>query len=335
MLQNLEAVNNEFPWFFATVVFIFGCCWGSFLNVVIYRVPKKLSVVTPRSFCTTSKKPIPWYDNIPILSWIILGGKSRFDRQPISIRYPAVELLTGILFLCAWLLLPPVVALVGFPFIAILIAGTWIDLDHMILPDFSTIGGMLLGVLLSFLFPALHDYATGEPFLVEGIRSMIVAVIGIFVGSGVILWIAILAESILKKEAMGFGDVLFMGCIGAFCGWQGALFAVFGGALIGTIVVIPLMIMEKLFGIKIPALGNVENSQSEESAGKDTSKETKEPTSEDKADDSKEDTDLKMGTAIPFGPWLALGAVIYYIFLRGPVDNYFYTLQELLFGQTW
>lgn len=334
-LQSFNAVNTEFPWFFATVVFIFGCCWGSFLNVVIYRVPKKLSVVTPRSFCTTSQKPIPWYDNIPVFSWLMLRGKSRFDGQPISIRYPAVELLTGILFLAAWLLLPPVVALVGFPFIAILIAGTWIDLDHMILPDFSTIGGMLLGVLLSFFFPALHGYNTGEPFLIEGMRSMIAATIGILIGSGVILWIAVLAETILKKEAMGFGDVLFMGCIGAFCGWQGALFAIFGGALLGTLIVIPLMIAEKLFGIKIPALGNIENASDENAETKDEPKEKAKNKSDSEKEEPEEDTELKMGTAIPFGPWLALGGALYYIFLREYVDNYFTTLQILFFDQNW
>lgn len=335
MLQDFETVNSEFPWFFAMVVFIFGCCWGSFLNVVIYRVPKKLSVVTPRSFCTTSNKPIPWYDNIPIVSWVFLGGKSRFDRQPISIRYPLVEILTGVLFLCAWLLLPPVTALIGFPFLAILIAGTFIDLEHMVLPDFSTIGGMLLGVLLSFLFPALHGYATGEPFILEGIRSVLAALIGILVGSGVILWIAVLAEAILKKDAMGFGDVLFMGCIGAFCGWKGALFAVFGGALLGTLIVIPLMIAQKLFGIKTPTPGRVENNPpSKETVTKDTTKEDSKTKSEDEAEEQ-DDTELGMGTAIPFGPWLALGAVLYFVFLRGPVDNYFYTLQDLFFGQSW
>ncbi len=324
MLESFQAVDAEFPWFFPVVVFIFGACWGSFLNVVIYRVPQKKSVVTPRSFCTTSGKPIPWYDNIPLISWLLLRGKSRYDGKPISVRYPAVELLTALLFLVVWLLQPPLIALPGFVFLALLISGTFIDLEHMILPDFATVGGMIVGVAFSFFIPAMHGFgASGQPYFIEGLRSGIMATVGVLVGSAVILWIAVLAETLLKREAMGFGDVLFMGCIGAFCGWQGALFAIFGGALFGTIVVIPLMIIQKVFGIKSTGVGRVENRTMEEVAESEEAGETKAGAGEDQ--------DLKMGTAIPFGPWLAVGGALYYVFLRGPVDDYFANLQAIFY----
>lgn len=329
MLEAWKWIHAEHPWFFAIVVFVFGACWGSFLNVVIHRVPKKQSVVSPRSYCTTSGKPIPWYDNIPLLSWLLLGGKSRHDKKPISVRYPAVELLTALLFLFCWLLNPPMIALAGFPFIAILIAGTFIDLEHMILPDFSTIGGMLLGLLLSFLIPSLHDYGLEAPFLIEAMRSLITGFIGVLVGSGVILWIAVLAETVLKKEAMGFGDVLFMGCIGAFCGWQGALFAIFGGALLGTLIVIPMLILQKLFGLRIQP-GRVENRTWEEVDAAEKEAKTK-----GQPETGPEEQDLGIGSKISFGPWLALGGVVYFVFAREYVDAYFDTLETIFFGPVW
>lgn len=326
MLESFRVIDAEFPWFFAVVVFVFGACWGSFLNVVIYRVPLKKSVVTPRSFCTTSGKPIPWYDNIPLLSWVLLGGKSRFDKKPISIRYPAVELLTALLFLAVWLLQPHEIALPGFVFLALLISGTFIDLEHMILPDFATVGGMLAGVLFSCFIPAMQGFGdAGQPYFIEGIRAGIMSVIGVLVGSAVILWIAVLAETLLKREAMGFGDVLFMGCIGAFCGWKGALFAIFGGALFGTIVVIPLMVIQKIFGLKAAGVGRVENRTMEEVAASEEKGETK------AGEDA--DQNLKMGTAIPFGPWLAVGGMLYYVFLRAQVDAYFANLQDIFYVQ--
>ena len=279
--------------FFNIIVFIFGACWGSFLNVVIYRVPKELSLISPRSFCRTSGKTIPWYDNIPILSWFILHGRSRFDGQPISIRYPFIEGLTGLLFLLCWYCLPIDVAIVGWVFICILLSAIYIDLDHMILPDILTIGGMLCGLILSIVVPNLHGFGDQPILILAIIHSLAAAIIGVCVGSAVLLWISVLAENILKREAMGFGDVLFMGCIGSFCGWEGALFAIFGGALIGTIFMIPIMLIQRL-SRKNNALH------------------------------------IGMGTSIPFGPWLAIGALGYFIFLREPVDAYFLNLQRVL-----
>ena len=308
-IDQLLYFQSNFPWVWSIWIFIFGACWGSFLNVVVYRMPRNLSVVKPRSFCTSSGKPIPWYDNIPILSWLILRGRSRHDKEPINPRYPIVEGLTGLLFVVSWWTLPPSLAIVSWVFICILLPATFIDLEFMQLPDVLTVGGMCVGLILSIIFPSLHGYALGNPYMLEAIQSLITAIIGVLIGSAVLLWIAMIAEMILKREAMGFGDVLFMGCIGAFCGWPGALFAIFGGALIGTIVIIPMMILQKLTGKAIITPGHIENKG-----------------------EGEEDAKIGAGTAIPFGPWLAVGALFYFILLRQPVNAYFENFRLLLFN---
>jgi len=317
-------MRAEFPWLLAIFVWFLGICWGSFLNVVIYRTPRGLSVVKPRSFCPSSGKPIPWYDNIPIISWLILRGRSRFDGSPISFRYPLVEMITGLLFVACWLWLPLEVAIVGWIFVCLMIAATFIDLEHMILPDAFTIGGMVIGVILSFALPELHGYGRGNLFFIESMRSGISSFIGVFIGSGVILWISVVAETILKREAMGFGDVLFMGCIGAFCGWQGALFAIFGGALIGTIVIIPLMLIQAIRGKMGVTTGRVENRIQETESKSDA-------TTHD--DGRSSDQRLGVGTAVPFGPWLAVAAILYYIGLRYPVNQYFGNFKDVLYTE--
>lgn len=312
MMDELYLLSREFPWFAAVAVFIFGACWGSFLNVCIYRMPKGESVVTPRSHCSCGKL-IPWYDNIPIVSWLVLRGRARCCGAHFSVRYAVVESLTGGLFVAAFLLLPPAQALPGMVFVAILIAASFIDLDHMILPNLFTVGGTVVGVLLSFLVPGLHGFSGGDPWLVEGLRSGVMAMIGAVVGAGVILWIMELAELILRKEAMGYGDVVFMGCIGAFCGWQGALFAIFGGAFIGALLIIPVVLAQRIVSHfkseKEPVAGQLKKTEADEET---------EPA-------------LGFGVAVPFGPWLALGGLLYFLIMRAPVDAYFSQLKEVVF----
>src|ERR1019366_125707 len=178
--------------------------------------------------------PIAWHDNIPVLSWLILRGRARCCGRPFSARYPFVELLTAALFLACWLRMPPAQAVCGWVFLASLICGTFIALDHMIIPDGFTVGLAVEGILLSALVPALHGHH-GGPFALASLRSVSDSLAGLVAGSGVVLWIALIAEAVLKKEAMGFGDVKFVGAIGAFCGWHGAVFSVFGGAAVGTV----------------------------------------------------------------------------------------------------
>ncbi len=247
MIENFTYINADFPWFFAVFSFIFGATVGSFLNVCIYRIPAERSVVFPGSTCACGK-PIAWYNNIPILTWVFLRGRASCCGEKFSARYPAIELLTAVLFYASWVMHPPVVAMIGFLFIAFLICSTFIDLDHMIIPDRFSIGGMLIGVLLSILFPSLQG-VEGQP-IIANIESGVHSIIGALIGAGLVYWIAVLGEIVFRKPAMGEGDVKFVGFIGAFCGWQGAVFAMFGGAFIGTLILLPVLLLGRIFGWK-------------------------------------------------------------------------------------
>jgi leader peptidase (prepilin peptidase)/N-methyltransferase len=290
MIETYAAFNEQFPWLFRIFAFVFGTIVGSFLNVCIYRIPEERSVVSPGSACSCGQA-IVWYDNIPILSWILLRGRARCCGGYFSVRYPLIELLTGVLFFLCWLFFTPWVALAGMVFCSILVCATFIDLDHMIIPDRFTIGGAVVGVVLAFLVPGLHGFDSGIALL-DSMRSGLAAIIGLLVGSAVVLWIALLAEIVLKKEAMGFGDVKFLGAIGAFTGWEGALFSVFGGAVLGTIGLGIILLVRPLFRIK-------------------------------KAEGPKEEADVALGRMVPFGPMLAMGGLLYFLFFSGWVDAYF------------
>jgi len=249
MSSNYAEINAVLPWFFPVVAAVFGALIGSFLNVVIYRVPAGKSIVRPGSHCACGQ-PIAWYDNIPILSWFILRGRARCCGRPYSFRYPFIEFLTAALFLACWFRfaeISPGKAVCGMLFVSILICATFIDLDHMIIPDVFTIWFGLIGVALSVAVPALHGQMTGD-FSVDSVQSLIVSTKGLFIGSALVLWIAFLAEHILRKEAMGFGDVKFVGMIGAFCGWQGAVCSIFGGAMVGTLWFILALVWQKISG---------------------------------------------------------------------------------------
>lgn len=282
---DFAVFNAEFPWFFPPVAFIFGALVGSFLNVVIYRVPAGKSIVHPGSHCVCGH-PIAWYDNIPILSWFILRGKARCCGRGYSFRYAFIEALTGMLFLACWLTYPPAAAIAGMIFVSLLVAATFIDLDHMIIPDSITIWGTVGAVMVAAVVPSLHHQAVEPLFLLGSIKSAFTALIGALIGSGLILWIGLIAEAVLKKEAMGFGDVKFMGLIGAFLGWPGALFAVFGGAIVGTLWFMMAMLISKITGKQSTAALHAETPEGES-------------------------TDLAMGAQVPFGPMLAIAAVIY------------------------
>jgi leader peptidase (prepilin peptidase)/N-methyltransferase len=299
MFETFQYINQDFPWFFATLVAVFGAITGSFLNVCIYRIPEERSVVFPGSRCACGK-PIPFYHNIPILSWLVLRGRASCCGAHFSIRYPAIELLTTVLFLWSWLIYPPVVAGVGMLFVAFLICATFIDLDHMIIPDRFSIGGMVLGVVMSLAFPALHA-VEGLP-LVAHIQSGLKATIGALVGAGLVYWVAVLGEIVFRKPAMGEGDVKFVGFIGAFCGWQGAVFAMFGGALIGSAVLLPYLLLARLFG----------GADGEPEVGAGT----------EEAEDGAEDSE-HFGVQVPFGPMLALAGLIYFLGFDRFVDAYF------------
>ena len=223
--------------YFDCLVFIIGACVGSFLNVVIYRLPAGESVVHPRSHCKCGQ-PIAWYDNIPILSWFLLRGRCRHCGERFSFRYPAVEAGTALVFLGLWNTGGFPVGLAWIVFAGLMIPAALIDLDTMEIPDRFSIGGFVAGLLLSCLLPAMHGVESSGFLVLDGIQGGIASLLGAFVGSGLVLWVALLAEALLRKEAMGFGDVKLMGGIGAFCGWQGSIFAFFGGAVIGCLLLL-------------------------------------------------------------------------------------------------
>ncbi|MDF9828382.1 leader peptidase (prepilin peptidase)/N-methyltransferase [Ereboglobus sp. PH5-10] len=296
-----ESLFTLLPWLSPALVFLVGACIGSFLNVCIYRIPAGKSVVRPGSHCVCGK-PIAWHDNIPILGWLVLRGRARCCGASVSPRYPFVELLTASLFLACWLLFPPFKALSGMLMVSFLICGAFIDIDHFELPSVFTIGLGIAGIILSCLVPSLHGQSH-EIFALAALRSGLLSLQGLLIGSAVILWIALVAEALLKKEAMGFGDVLLVGGIGAFCGWQGAVFSIFGGAFLGLLCVALVFAWNAVASKKI----RVKSLESPE----------------------KED-ELNRNSHIPFGPMLAAGGLVYFLLAHKWIDPVLASINAII-----
>ncbi len=224
----MNPLAPEAYWIVSLFIFLFGLCIGSFLNVCIWRIPREESIVFPGSHCPACNHRIAWHDNLPLLSWLLLDGRCRHCRAPISPRYFLVELLTGTLFTAVWLvhgatLQTPVYLL----FTGALILGTFVDLDHLIRPDRVTLGGMAAGLALSFVFPALQGETERLPALGQ-------SALGLALGYGLLWFVAVAGRFILKREAMGMGDWKLLGAVGACLGWQAVLFTVFVSSLTGT-----------------------------------------------------------------------------------------------------
>ncbi len=237
--------------FWGVVAFVFGAVIGSFLNVCIWRIPEGKSIVFPGSHCPSCGKPIRWTDNIPVLSYLLLRGKCRECRAPISPRYPLVELLTALFSVALlWNYGPGLPYAAAFCFVSALIVITFIDLDHQIIPDVISLPGIpIFGVMAVFIM--------GLPFLDS--------VLGILIGGGFLYLVAVGYELLTKREGMGGGDIKLLAMIGAFLGWQSLFFVVFASSIIGAVVGITLILLK----------------------GKN------------------------MKYAVPFGPFLALGSVLY------------------------
>jgi leader peptidase (prepilin peptidase)/N-methyltransferase len=240
-------------WVEAAVLFVLGLLFGSFANVVIYRLPQKKSVVTPRSACPKCANPIAWYDNIPVLSWLFLMGKCRNCKNPISARYPFVELLTGAVFAAIgyrygyqWTTLELLV------FSWSLIVVSMIDLDLMILPDVFTLSGIVIGLAGAWLNPE---------------RSFMSALWGVLLGGGFLYAIAYLYLVLRKEEGMGGGDIKLLAWIGAVLGWKAVPFVILVSSIVGSVVGLGLALRSKA-GLK---------------------------------------------SVIPFGPYLALAAILYFL----------------------
>lgn len=216
--------------YWTVFVVLFGAVIGSFLNVCIYRIPREESIVRPRSRCPRCGAAIAWYDNIPILSWLLLRGRCRRCAGRISPRYLLVETLTALLFVAVWLRYGwDLRTVIYWLFVAGLILGTFVDLDHLIIPDRVTLGGMAAGLALSAAAPALH----GAVSWLDGLSR---SVLGMAVGLGSLWLVAELGRRAFKKEAMGLGDVKLLGAIGAFLGWRAVLFCLVISSLTGSVV---------------------------------------------------------------------------------------------------
>jgi leader peptidase (prepilin peptidase)/N-methyltransferase len=199
-----------------------GLCIGSFLNVVIYRLPLGQSLVSPGSRCTKCGYALRWFDNIPVLSWAWLLGRCRQCRTPISPQYPIVELVTALLFvLVVWLTPDGPLEISRLILVSLLVALFGIDLEHQLLPNVITLPGILVGLMFSTIAPpGLGD-----------------AVIGALLGAGILYGIAAAYYAVRREEGLGMGDVKMLAMIGAFLGWKAVLVTLvlssFSGALIG------------------------------------------------------------------------------------------------------
>ena len=207
-----------------------GLCIGSFLNVVIYRLPIGQSIVTPPSRCRKCGYQLQWYDNIPVLSWLFLRGRCRKCGVGVSIQYPIVELITGALFvLVIWMTPPGPLLATRLILVCILIALFGIDLEHQILPNVITLPGIAIGVLLSLIAP-------------PGWKD---ALIGVLLGGGVLYAIAGAYYLWRREEGMGMGDVKMLAMIGAFLGWKAVLVTLVLSSFAGAIIGLALMAAQR------------------------------------------------------------------------------------------
>jgi leader peptidase (prepilin peptidase)/N-methyltransferase len=209
--------------------FLFGIVIGSFLNVLIYRLPIGKSIVRPGSFCPNCKKPIRWFENIPIVSFFFLGGRCSGCRKPISLKYPLVELFTGIVFLYLYIAFDIGIEFFFYLyFFCALIVISGVDFSHQIIPDIISMPGIVIGIVFQLL---KGDIKLG--------------LIGLFFGGGLILLIRVIGQRVYKKEVMGLGDVYLTAMIGSFVGFPFILVAIFFGALSGSIMGILYIVSTK------------------------------------------------------------------------------------------
>jgi len=252
-------------------VFIFGLIVGSFLNVCIVRLPGGRSVVNPPSHCPRCRERIKFYDNIPLISFLILRGRCRSCGERISWRYPFVELLNGLLYV--WILREFWLSgemLLVMAFCSSLIVITFVDFDHQIIPDVITVPGMLVGLTLAPFFmsalraPLPFNLDHLLPHAGTYLTGFLNSVIGLILGAAPLLAIGWIWEKLRHIEAMGGGDIKLMGMVGSFLGWKGALLTIMLGALTGSLIGITLIMLRR----------------------------------------------QRMDKVIPFGPFLALGALV-------------------------
>jgi len=245
------------------IIFLFGLCIGSFLNVCIYRLPASKSIVDPsRSVCPSCNQQIRYYDNIPIFSYLWLKGRCRHCSTRIPVRYAVVELMTGGVAVAVLLAFGLTLeGLIYFAFTSALIVITYIDIDHKIIPDIITLPGIPIGLIASFALPAV------------GFKD---AIVGLLAGGGSLWLVAWIYYLLTRKDGMGGGDIKLLAMMGTIIGLKGVIFTIFMSSAVGTLVGITLMIVK----------------------GKD------------------------MKFAVPFGPFLSIGAITYIFFGQDIIRAY-------------
>jgi leader peptidase (prepilin peptidase)/N-methyltransferase len=226
-----ELAPPEAPWLLPAFAVLFGLIWGSFLNVVIHRLPLGCSLVSPRSRCPSCGKPVAAYDNVPLLSYVVLGGRCRHCKASIAARYPIIEATVGAASLLSLLRHGVSVDYVTeLAFVAAMLALIFIDFDHQILPNGITLPGMALGLALA------------GPRVDVSFRD---ALLGALLGAGLLFLVSEVYFRLRKVEGLGMGDVKMMGMVGAFVGWKGVLLTLFLGSLSGTLVGLVVMVASK------------------------------------------------------------------------------------------
>ncbi|QTA81507.1 Type 4 prepilin-like proteins leader peptide-processing enzyme [Desulfonema limicola] len=249
------------------VVFIFGLCIGSFLNVCIFRLPISKSIVYPPSSCPECGYMIKFYDNIPVLSYMFLLGRCRQCKTRISVRYPLIELLSGFFAVCTFLKFGlNLEGLVYYVFIAVLLVITFIDIDHRIIPNIISLPGIPIFFIAAFAVPSVTWQES---------------VTGILTGGGSLYAVAWTYCLITGKEGMGGGDIKLLAMMGGLIGWKGVLFTIFVGSAVGTIAGLIVMLY----------------------------------------------TRMNMKLAVPFGPFLSIGAITYIFFGTEIIFWYFNLLR--------
>jgi leader peptidase (prepilin peptidase)/N-methyltransferase len=247
--------TEEIFWFL--ILFLFGLIVGSFLNVCIYRLPRGKTVVVPPSFCPHCGKTIRWYDNIPLASYLLLGGRCRICKARISLRYPFVEAITGFLFgffFFGFVLREGQPFSVYAAYVALasaLIVCSFIDLELYVIPDEITLWGTALGPFYSVLFPALHTSNKGISLSGhERVDALASSVLGILVGGGLILLTAIFGSIAFQKEVIGMGDVKLMSMVGGVVGWKISVIIFFVAPFFALLWAVPALGLK--MGQKVP-----------------------------------------------------------------------------------
>ncbi len=290
-MEEYSRLSEVFPYFGAFV----GACMGSFLNLCAYRVPQSLSIVRPGSRCVGCNRSIPWHLNVPVFGYLALRGRSQCCGTKIPLKYFLVELALAALY--CWFFKEFTIHrdlglfLAQSVFTWVLIGVMIIDMETMTIPDRFSMGGLFAGLFLSIAYPSIHS-VVHHPLGLEHLQAGLQSILGIMAGTSLLYWIGALAGRAFGREALGEGDVKLLGCIGAFCGWQGAIFSIFAGAMIGCLFLLPSLVIGKA---------------------------------------QKNENTPGWGREVPFGPYLALAGLLHFLFLSRLVKEWFNPFVDAIF----